>query len=180
MFPRKICPGQVVLALCLLLNLLSPRAAFAQIRSGSITGIVTDPSGAPVGGARVEAVQTETKTSYRTTTSSCGSYTVPYLESGNYTVTITATGFPPFHVTEVSVKTAETTRTDVQLKLGTLATSVEVTASAGELQTERATVQNATDQKIIEEVSNITHNPFFTPCCCQAWCRAPKPNKPRA
>jgi len=146
--------------LFLVAGLFQP-TALAQIRSGSITGIVTDPSSAPVAGAQIEAVQTETKTSYRTTTSISGSYTVPYLESGTYTVTITATGFPAFHVTEVSVKTAETNRTDVQLKMGTLATSIEVTESASELQTERATVQSATDERIISEVANITHNPFY-------------------
>jgi len=44
-------------------------AVFAQIRSGSITGLVTDPSNVPVAGAKVGALQTETKTSYQTVTS---------------------------------------------------------------------------------------------------------------
>src|SRR5690349_8814742 len=103
MLQRKLRLPQALIAVSLVLHLFSPFTSNAQIRSGTITGIVSDPSNGPVAGARVEAVQQETKTAYQTTTGSSGSYTIPYLESGTYTVTITATGFPVMSLSEITV-----------------------------------------------------------------------------
>ena len=133
----------------------------AQIRSGAITGAITDPSSAPVPGAKITAIQEETKAAYRTTTGSAGEYTVPYLQSGTYTITVEATGFPLFNVTDIHLDTAQTVRADVQLRLATVATQLEVSATAAELQTESATAQGAVDQRVIEAVPNIKHNPFY-------------------
>jgi hypothetical protein len=171
--------NRLSVALLIAFLLFSPIVSRAQIRSGTITGLVTDPSGGPIAGAQVEAVQRETKTAYRTTTGSSGSYTVPYLESGTYTVTITATGFPTLSLTEIAVNTAETARADAQMKLGTLATSVEVSGRALELQTERASVCRTPSTSALSRTFPTSPTiPSFTPRCCLAWCRARKPNRP--
>lgn len=133
----------------------------AQIRSGAITGAITDPSGAPVAHAQIGALQEETKAAYHTTTGSAGEYTVPYLQSGTYTITVEAAGFPIFHVTDIHLETAQTIRADVQLRLGTVSTQLEISSTAAGLQTESSTVQGAIDQRVIEAVPNINHNPFY-------------------
>src|SRR5215475_2422797 len=102
----------------------------AQINSGTITGVVTDPQKAVVPNAKVQVVEQATGFTYSATTNNDGEYTVPYLKAGAYTVTITASGFPPFRVTGVNLVAGATVRTDVPLKLLAVATQVEVTATA--------------------------------------------------
>ena len=52
-------------------------------------------------------------------------------------------------------------RTDIPLKLSTVATQVEVTATADQLQTDTTTVENAVGEKVIESVANINQNPLY-------------------
>ena len=92
--------------LLVILLIVGWNLAFAQIRSGTIVGTVTDPSGAAVVNAQVEVVQNETQGAYRTTTNAAGEYTVPYLQSDTYTITVTARGFPVFRVTELGLEPA--------------------------------------------------------------------------
>ncbi len=80
-----------------------PVASFAQTFRGGINGIVTDPSGAVVPGAAVEAVDTATGASHKTVTSSAGEYSFQDLPLGNYTVTVTGSGFQSKAVSKVPV-----------------------------------------------------------------------------
>jgi len=133
----------------------------AQIRSGAITGAITDPSGDAIAGAKISAIQAETQAAYNTTTGASGEYTVPYLQSGTYTITVEASGFPAFRVTDIHLETAQTVRANAQLHLGTVSTQLEVSATTAGLQTESSTVQGAVDQRVIETIPNINHNPFY-------------------
>ena len=65
----------------------------AQIRSGTITGTVTDPSGALVADATVVVTNAGTNVASSTKTTTAGDYTVPYLEAGTYTISVTKAGF---------------------------------------------------------------------------------------
>lgn len=135
--------------------------AFPQIRSGAIVGTIVDPSGAPVPDAKIAVLAQETNFSYDTQTNIAGDYAVPYLPFGRYTVTVLKEGFNTVRLGGISVRTAQTVRADARLELSTIATAVEVAASAAELQTESATVQNAVDARVIQTVPNVTHNPFY-------------------
>lgn len=135
--------------------------AQAQIRSGTIVGTVVDPSGAPVPDARVTVVSQQTNATFETTTRTTGQYTAPYLQLGQYTVTVSKEGFASARVTDVSVTTAATARVDISLELSRVATTVEIQASAIGLQTESSGVQNVTDERVIATVPNITNNPFY-------------------
>ena len=114
--------------LLLAAGLLTP--AFAQIRSGSIVGTVTDPTGAAVSGGEVKVTLLENNASYKTTTNDSGQYTIPYLQLGEYTVSIGKAGFKTTDITGVQVATAETVRVPVRLDVGAVTTSVEITAAA--------------------------------------------------
>jgi hypothetical protein len=135
--------------------------AHGQIRSGTIVGAVVDPSGAPIPEARVTIVSQQTNAEFETTTRPTGQYTAPYLQLGQYTITVSKDGFATARIRDVNVTTAGTARVDVALELSQVATTVEVAASAVELQTESASVQNVTDERVIATVPNITNNPFY-------------------
>src|SRR5487761_1418974 len=110
--------------------------AYAQIRSGTITGSVTDPSGAIVVGARVAITNTGTNATYATSTTQAGIYAVPYLEDGTYSISISKAGFDTFTEVGLRLKPSQIAKVDAILKAGTPSTKVEVHAAAEQLQTE--------------------------------------------
>lgn len=118
-------------------------AAFAQVGNGTITGTVTDPAGAVIPGAKVEAKNAETGVVYSTASSSAGVYTVPDLPVGTYTVTVSVMGFKNYVHTNLAVGGAGTVRQDATLQVGASTESVTVSAEASLLKTESA--ENATN-----------------------------------
>jgi hypothetical protein len=147
----------VVAALALLLS----SAASAQIRSATITGIVKDAAGAVIPGAAVTVTNQETNVEYQTKTTEAGQYTVPYLSSGTYTVSVSVTGFAAFRETGVGVSTAQTARVDAELKLSTVQTAVEVSGQAAQVQTDSSAVSSAASAGIIDAIPNIAQNPIY-------------------
>jgi hypothetical protein len=143
------------------LLLLTIAALQAQINSGVITGVVTDPHKAAVPNAKVEVVEDSTKFSYSATTNSSGEFTVPYLKAGAYTVTVTAQGFPVTRVSEVHVITGSTVRTDVPLQLSKVSTEVQVLATVDQLQSDSTTTEGAVGEQVIESIPNATQNPLY-------------------
>jgi hypothetical protein len=143
------------------LAMFAARNAPAQINSGVITGLVTDPQKAAVPNAKVEVVEDSTKFSYSATTNSSGEFTAPYLKAGVYTVTVTAAGFPVFRLTDVNVITGSTVRTDVALQLSKVATEVQVSAAADQLQSDSTATESAVSDHVIDSIPNATQNPLY-------------------
>ncbi len=100
--------------------------AFGQTFRGTILGTVTDTSGAVVSGAKVEAKNVATGLQRTTQTSADGSYSIPELPLGTYTVTISQTGFQTAITTNVVVDVATERRVDAALKTGQVTERVEV------------------------------------------------------
>ncbi len=103
----------------------------AQTFRGTILGTVTDPSGAVLSGAKVTVRNLATGLERTTLTSADGSYAVPELPIGTYTVTVTQSGFQTSVISGVVVDVASERRVDSQLKTGQVATVVEVTGETG-------------------------------------------------
>ena len=114
-----------VLVVCIF---LMSALVFGQTFRGTILGTVTDPSGAVVAGATVKARNEATGLERTTTTSADGSYALPELPIGTYTLSVSQSGFQTFAVTGVSVDVATERRVDAALKTGEISTRVEVTA----------------------------------------------------
>src|SRR5579872_3962249 len=93
-------------------------ALFAQTNRGGITGTVTDPSGASVGGATVAVIDVGTARTVRLTTSAEGSYTAESLEPTTYRVVVSATGFKTTVVDDVKVDSGSVPTVNVALKIG--------------------------------------------------------------
>jgi hypothetical protein len=110
--------------------------AFGQVGNGTITGTVTDATGAVVAGAAVEAKNAETGVVYRGTSTSAGAYTITDLPVGTYVVTVTVKGFKTYTHSNLALAAAATLREDVALQVGASTESVTVTAEATLLKTE--------------------------------------------
>ena len=110
----------------LALILFATVSLFAQTFRGTILGTVTDPTGAVVSGAKVTAKNTGTGLERTTETSGDGSYSLPELPIGTYTVTVTQTGFQTFVAKGLTVDVASARRIDAILKAGQVSTKVEV------------------------------------------------------
>jgi len=108
--------------------LLAAVSLSAQTFRGTILGSVTDPQGAVVAGATVTVKNLGTGLERTTTTSADGSYALPELPIGTYTVTISQTGFQTAVTTGVTVDVATERRIDAALKTGQVSTKVEVSA----------------------------------------------------
>jgi len=110
--------------------------AFGQSDRGTITGTVSDPAGAVVASAAVEAKNTETGTVYPVATSATGNYTIASLPPGNYDVSASVTGFKKTTRPGVTVNVATTISVDFKLEVGATSESVTVNEEAPLLKTE--------------------------------------------
>src|SRR6266566_467811 len=116
--------------LVVIILLLCTTSLLGQTFRGTILGTVTDPQGAVVTGAKVTVRNVNTGLERTTETSADGSYSVPELPIGTYTVTINQSGFQTSSVTNVAVDVAAEKRVDVALRAGQVTTTVEVSAEA--------------------------------------------------
>ncbi len=108
------------------LVLLQPYAMQAQQTLGGITGTVVDPSGSSVPGAEVKATSEDTKLERTAQSNAQGSYVFNDLPIGKYTVTFTKDGFSTERYPGIVVQADRTVQLQAQLKVGTVADSVEV------------------------------------------------------
>jgi Carboxypeptidase regulatory-like domain/TonB dependent receptor/TonB-dependent Receptor Plug Domain len=120
----------IPMSIGLVFVLLAAVSLSAQTFRGTILGTVTDASGAVIAGAKVTVKNTGTGLERATQTSGDGSYSIPELPIGAYTVTVTQAGFQTFITTGVTVDVATERRVDAALKTGEVSTKVEV---AGDL-----------------------------------------------
>ncbi|MBM3782873.1 MAG: TonB-dependent receptor [Acidobacteria bacterium] len=125
---------------------------FAQSPLGTITGTVTDPQSAGVGGAEVVVRNTSTNLTFRGATSGDGTYVIPSIPVGRYELTLAQTGFKSVRRSGLIVEVAQRLRVDVQLEIGQVTESVIVTAEVARVQTEDSSLGTVVEQKRIEEL----------------------------
>src|SRR5215472_11834404 len=123
-----LCAAAAALAVAL--------SAFGQSSSAELSGRVTDPSGAPVAGAQVRAINADTNARRETTTGDSGTYTLPLLPVGTYSVEAEARGFKVARRTGVILQIATSQQLDITLDLGDVTEVVNVDAAAPLLETE--------------------------------------------
>lgn len=121
----------------LLISLAYP--ALAQF-NGSVRGVVTDPSDAPVPNAAVTIKNVDTGVSSSTKSDNSGNYIFTSLAPGNYSISVDTSGFRPFQV-NATVQTAQTLDVPVKLSLSTSSQSVEVTGQVPILDTDDSRLQ---------------------------------------
>ncbi|WP_353067450.1 TonB-dependent receptor [Tunturibacter psychrotolerans] len=112
----------------------------AQTVTGTITGVITDPSGAVVGGASVVAHNTDTNVDSRVTTNASGLYRIQFLPIGRYEVTVEAKGFDKETIPAFQLEVLQITTFNVTLTVGSSAEVVNVSEAAPILNTSDATL----------------------------------------
>src|SRR6185312_13143906 len=115
---------------------------FAQSDRGTITGTISDPAGAVIAGAQIEAKHVDSGTVYNVASTGTGSFTLAQLPIGTYELTVTVTGFKKFVRQNITVQVATTTRVDVTLQVGATTESITVSDSTPLLKTESGEVSH--------------------------------------
>jgi Carboxypeptidase regulatory-like domain/TonB dependent receptor len=135
--------------LCLsLFPILNPTRVSAQAVYGNIVGTVLDPSGAGVPNARVIITDISRAVGFTTTTNESGFFTQRFLIVGRYQVRVEASGFRAYEQ-DVSVSVDQETSLDVKLQVGEVSETVEVSAEAPLLKTERSDVSTTFSEKTV-------------------------------
>jgi hypothetical protein len=124
----------------LVVGLLFPVAAKAQTGAATLTGIVSDTSGAAVPGATVTATNQATNVAYTAVSNEAGNYTITSLPVGTYIVKAELTSFKTSATKPIQAEATQVVRIDFKLEVGSLEETVEVTGESPVLQTENAVV----------------------------------------
>jgi hypothetical protein len=135
-------------------------AGRAQGNSGSIEGVVKDPSGATIANATVEIKNAVSSYSQTTTTGTDGTFRFQNVPLNPYHMTVWAEKFAPY-AQDVEVRSGLPTKVDVNLKIGTEATTVNVTENGGDLLENEPTFHSDIDRKLFERTPlESTSSPF--------------------
>src|SRR2546425_7748188 len=133
----------------------------AQVSTSSITGVVTDASGAVVANARVEAKNENTGGVFNQSTTSSGNYSFASLTPGSYSITVTLSGFQTFTSVHNILTVGAPLVVDVSLKLSAIGQTVEVVESNYQrLETSSATVSDIMDTKQVQDLPLNGRNPL--------------------
>ncbi|HKF21286.1 MAG TPA: TonB-dependent receptor, partial [Candidatus Angelobacter sp.] len=140
--------------------LLLAACALSQVSTSSITGAVTDSSGAVVVGAQVEAKNQETGVVYNAVTTTTGNYSFPSLAPGSYTITVRQTGFRTYTASDNILTVGAPLVVDVALTVGAVTETVSVAGSYERLDTTTATVSDVMDTKQVQNLPLNGRNPL--------------------
>ena len=110
--------------------------AFAQSDRGAITGTISDPAGAVIPSATIQAKNTATGAEYPTASTNTGNYTLAQLPPGVYNLSVSVPGFKAFVRQGITVLATQTLRVDVTMEVGAIAESVTVSGDVPLLKTE--------------------------------------------
>src|SRR6201991_4536069 len=139
--------------------LICSAAAWGQTITANVNGTVTDPSGAVIPNARVQATNVDTGVVTETTTNNDGIYNIRFLQIGNYNVTMTAQGFATTTYGPFALETGQNAKIDGKLGLENQQQKVSVQAEVAPLiNTENPTLATTLDTRAIENIPLVGRN----------------------
>ncbi len=124
----------------------------AQLTSGDLTGLITDPSGAAVPGATVELTNEATGVKAEQTSDAAGEYHFYNLAIGMYDLTVSAKGFAATSANGIPIALNRIGTQNITLQVGQTATSVEVTESAGTVDSTTAQITNNYETRLVADL----------------------------
>ena len=140
--------------------LLAAGAAWAQSITGSVIGVVRDPSGAVVTGAEVRLTNNGTGVTQRTTTDDAGTYRFLLLPSGVYRIEASGPGFKTFRRDGLIVEVDRSLSVPVTLELGDVTETVEVVAGTPLLEPNTSSLGTVMDRRKVEDLPLNGRNPM--------------------
>ncbi len=156
--PAAKATWHVPLLLLSVLMAVAPSRTLAQAIFGSVNGVITDSSGAAVPGASITMTDTDKGTTRVVASTGSGEYLVHDLIPDHYKFKIEAPGFATLESDVIAVSADSSAQVNFQLKPGTASQTVEVTAEAPQLKTDRADVSTTLNTLTLEETPNLIRN----------------------
>lgn len=144
----------------LLLGVVLTVALFAQGERATVTGVVTDSTGAIVVGAEVTIRNVATNIVTRTRSNAAGIYYLPALPPGRYELQIESAGFRPAKVADIPLGAALTATFNIKLEVGAVTEAVEVQATAVQLEAQTTALGKVLTTRNIAELPAIGRNPL--------------------
>src|ERR1700722_6470940 len=147
----------ICLGIVLSLSITSAWAQTSQV--GTVVGAVTDEQGAAVPGATIKMTEPPTNAILTTSTNNDGRYTFSSVPPATYNLSITKQGFNTYEVNAQPVEISSVLTINAVLKVGSTATTIEVSASAGaQLQTMNATVGANINSDALAKLPNMSRD----------------------
>ena len=131
---------------------LSVALASAQTDTATITGLVTDSSGAAVAGASIQTVNQVNGLEYGTQSNATGNYVIAAMPIGTYDLTATSDGFQTLFRANITLNAGSRARVDVELQVGSITETVEVTADLPLLESETSSLGQAIENTTITQM----------------------------
>ena len=145
----RIC---VLPALVALVLLAGTQSIFAQVTTATVSGVVTDPTGAVIPGVKITVTNTSTKLSREGVTDGSGRYEVPQLNPGAYSITVAATGFETVVQSGITLDVGQQFNLPLKLTAGATTEQITVTDETPQVNTATSLVADVVDQKAIENL----------------------------
>jgi len=140
------------------LSLLFCASLFGQAVNSTVLGTVTDSTGAVIVNAKVTLTEANTNVMQDRQTNESGNFVFSNVPPGNYSITVEMAGFKKEERKNISLLVNTTQRVDIQLQPGSVSESVEVTAAAPALQTDRADTGTKVDSVAVAELPVLVSN----------------------
>lgn len=141
--------------------LLSNFAVFAQDTRGSLTGVVSDQSGAAITAATVAVKNIATGEEFKAETNSQGVFIFASLPPGKYSASVEAAGFKRTEVTEITIEISQPAKVNIGLEIGAVTESITVTGTSQEvINTTSPVLSKTINTKQVENLPLLTRNPL--------------------
>jgi hypothetical protein len=152
--------GRLIAAVCAAIAVMTSAPAWAQSGSAKadLSGTVVDSGGGVLPGATVDVKNNATGVLSTTVTNTSGTFAVPALDAGTYTVTISMQGFKTSVTTDVQLVTATPRSLKVTLEVGAVSQTVEVKGGAQLVQTQSTTISSTINADKIQNLPLVTRN----------------------
>ncbi|PYS39815.1 MAG: hypothetical protein DMG14_12685 [Acidobacteria bacterium] len=140
---------------------------FAQLSTGTISGTVTDQSGAVIPGAAITIKDLDTGALRKVVANEAGRYSADALPVGNYEVTVSLTGFQSIVRSGIELTVGRNAVVDIALSLGNVTDTITVAEAVSQIETTTATVANLIDERKVLDIPlnnrDLTQLAYFTP-----------------
>ncbi len=148
-------------ALLALMTAFAAGPAFAQSDNANVNGLIKDPSGATIPQAKVVLINEATGLKRETTSNESGVYSIPTVPPGTYTLNVEANGFKKFESIGNKIDPSVPANLSATLSVGALTETVEVTATATQLQTESGALGKVVEGKQLQDIQLNGRNPIY-------------------
>jgi hypothetical protein len=153
--------GKLVIAtLIYFLGIVVTGGLHAQVTTTTLFGRVTDPTGAPISGVKVTAINNDTNLSRSTSSSSEGEYRMEFLPVGKYSLEVISAGFKKSVQTGIVLNVNADTRADVALQIGDVSATVSVEATAPLVNSDNATIGRLVENSEVTRLPIVNRNVY--------------------